>query len=152
MGNCSGVLPGGARVPYPVTVGGSVLAMALGDRWLYLGGDFQVVNGVSCPFVARVDAMTGAVDATWRPAPNGDIIDLVAVPGGVVISGSFSRIQGLPLNDLAWCRPWVAGFRWRIGDATATTRWIASCSTRGGSTRGDASNPSGGRAAPFWCG
>ena len=95
------VFPNGARVAFPVTVSGSVQAMALGGSWLYLGGDFQVVNGASCPFVARVDAGTGAVDATWRPAPNGDLLDIVPVAGGVVLNGSFSRVAGLPRSRLA---------------------------------------------------
>jgi hypothetical protein len=95
------VRPDGTRVPFPVRVGGSVQALALADRWLYIGGDFQVVNGVSCPFVARVDATNGVVDATWRPAPNGDILDLAAMPNGVVLSGSFSRLAGLPRQRLA---------------------------------------------------
>lgn len=95
------VRPDGTRVAFPVTVGGSIQAMALSGQWLYLGGDFQVVNGVSCPFVARVNASSGAVDATWRPAPNGDILDLAVVPNGVVLSGSFSRLAGLPRQRLA---------------------------------------------------
>jgi hypothetical protein len=91
----------GTRAPFPVTVSGPVLAMALSGPWLYLGGDFQVVNGASCPFAARVNAATGAVDPTWRPAPNGDLIDIVPVGGGVILCGSFSRVAGLPRSRLA---------------------------------------------------
>jgi hypothetical protein len=76
----------GDRVPFPVEVNGSVQTLALSAPWLYIGGDFQVVNGVSLPFAARVDATTGAVDATWRPAPNGDLLDIVPLPNGVAYS------------------------------------------------------------------
>jgi hypothetical protein len=95
------VFSNGARAAFPVTVSGPVLAMAVSGPWLYLGGDFQVVNGVSCPFAARVNAATGAVDPIWRPAPNGDLIDIVPVGGGVVLCGSFSRVAGLPRRRLA---------------------------------------------------
>ena len=91
----------GTRVTFPVTVSGLVSVMALDGEWLYLGGDFQVVNSVSLPFVARVNATTGAVDATWRPAPNGDTIDLAVAPGGLVLSGAFTNVGRLPRSNLA---------------------------------------------------
>lgn len=91
----------GARVTWPVTVGGNVFATVLDGGWLYLGGDFQTVNGVSVPFVARVNAATGAVDGAWRPAPNGDILDMVPAGGGLVVSGSFSRVGGLSRSRVA---------------------------------------------------
>ncbi|MDB6079524.1 MAG: hypothetical protein JWO82_3271 [Akkermansiaceae bacterium] len=99
----------GTRVNFPVTVNGSVSAMALSGTWLYLGGDFQTVNNVSVPFAARVDATTGAVDPLWRPAPNGDLIDIVPVTNGVVLNGSFSRVSGLTRNRLAMVSATGAG-------------------------------------------
>ena len=91
----------GTRVAFPVTVSGLVSSMALAGGWLYLGGDFQVVNNRSLPFVARVNATTGAVDPTWRPAPNGDTIDLAVAPGGLVVLGAFSKVGGLPRSYVA---------------------------------------------------
>ncbi len=91
----------GTRVVFPVTASGVVSSMILDSGWLYLGGDFQVVNNVSLPFVARVNAATGAVDATWRPAPNGDTVDMAMAPGGLVLSGAFSRVGGLPRSRVA---------------------------------------------------
>lgn len=91
----------GTRVPFPVTVSGAVSVMALDSGWLYLGGDFQVVNGTSIPFLARVNAATGAVDATWRPAPNGDPTDFAIAPGGLVVAGAFSSVRGLPRSRMA---------------------------------------------------
>ena len=91
----------GTRVAFPVTVSGEVSVMALEGAWLYLGGSFQVVNNTSLPFLARVHATTGAVDATWRPAPNGDPTDFAVAPGGLVVAGAFSSIRGLPRSRLA---------------------------------------------------
>lgn len=91
----------GARVAWPVSVDGNVFVTELDGAWLYLGGDFQTINGVSVPFVARVNAATGAVDGTWRPAPNGDILDMVPAAGGLVVSGSFSKVGGLNRSRLA---------------------------------------------------
>ena len=91
----------GTRVAFPVTVSGEVSVMVLDGGWLYLGGDFQVVNNASLPFLARVNATTGAVDATWRPAPNGDTTDFAVAPGGLVVAGAFSSIRGLPRSRVA---------------------------------------------------
>jgi hypothetical protein len=103
------VTAAGARVLFPVEVNGSVQTLALSAPWLYIGGDFQVVNGVSLPFVARVNATTGAVDATWRPAPNGDLLDIVPLATGVVLNGSFSNVGGLPRSRLAMVSATGAG-------------------------------------------
>ncbi|WP_035604535.1 delta-60 repeat domain-containing protein [Haloferula sp. BvORR071] len=92
----------GTRVAFPVTTNSAVTTMVHAAPWLYLGGGFTVVNNTSCPFVARVNDTTGAVDATWRPAPNGDVISLAMVPGqGLFISGAFSDVGGLPRQQLA---------------------------------------------------
>jgi len=92
----------GTRVAFPVTTNSTVLTMAHSPPWLYLGGAFTVVNNVSCPFIARVNDSTGAVDPTWRPAPNGDVISIAAVAGpAIVMSGAFSNVGGLPRRQLA---------------------------------------------------
>ncbi len=92
----------GNRVAFPVTTNSAVTTMVYEAPWLYLGGGFTVVNNVSCPFVARVDGTTGAVDATWRPAPNGDVISLAMVAGqGLFMSGAFYNVGGLPRQGLA---------------------------------------------------
>jgi hypothetical protein len=82
-------------------VNGNVFVTALDGAWLYLGGDFQSINNVSVPFIARVNATTGVVDGTWRPAPNGDIIDIAPAGGGLVVSGSFSKVGGLSRSRVA---------------------------------------------------
>ncbi|MEK7954263.1 hypothetical protein [Luteolibacter soli] len=92
----------GTRAAFPVTTNSAVTTMVHEAPWLYLGGGFTVVNNVSCPFVARVNDTTGAVDATWRPAPNGDVISLAMVSGqGLFMSGAFNNVGGLPRQQLA---------------------------------------------------
>ncbi len=103
------VMPNGTRTAFPVNAAGEVLAMSVDGPWLYLGGNFQSVNGVSLPYAARVNATTGAVDPLWRPAPNGDLLDIVPVTGGVILSGSFSRVSGLARSRLAMVSSTGAG-------------------------------------------
>lgn len=96
------IQPNGTRVAFPVTTNSAVLTMLHAPPWLYLGGGFTVVNGISCPFVARVNDSTGAVDPAWRPAPNGDVISLSSVSGSAIaMSGAFSNVGGLPRHQLA---------------------------------------------------
>lgn len=96
------IMPNGTRVNFPVQTNSGVLAMAHSAPWLYIGGAFTTVNGVSAPFIARVNDTTGAVDAAWRPAPNGDVVDVKAVSGrGILIAGAFSNVGGLTRRQLA---------------------------------------------------
>lgn len=87
----------------------SVLAVATDGSWLYLGGPFRVVNGVQCPFVARVSLSTGAVDPIWRPAPNGEVREIIPQPDGIFLCGAFNNVGGLPRSHLAKVAPAGAG-------------------------------------------
>jgi hypothetical protein len=67
----------------------------------YLGGDFDVVGGVSRPNLAHVLA-DGSV-AAWAPAPDGPVHALALAPEGdaLFVGGAFPTIGGAAVPDLA---------------------------------------------------
>ncbi len=93
----------GTLVPgWNVVTDNGVFTSATDGTWVYLGGPFTVVNGYNLPGIARVSVSTGAVDAAWRPAPDGDVSHIVLLAaGGVVIAGEFTEVQGIPRRRLA---------------------------------------------------
>lgn len=67
-----------------------VWSMAVEGNSVYIGGDFKNVNGVSRPSIAKLDAVTGALDTSFRPPINtGRVTDIQLVNGRLFVSGGF---------------------------------------------------------------
>ncbi|MGH8976486.1 MAG: PKD domain-containing protein, partial [Acidimicrobiia bacterium] len=67
---------------------------------IFVGGDFDRVNGEVRTRVAAIDAQTGAL-RPWNPAPNGRV-DAIAVHGNVVyLGGDFTRLGTVARMRLA---------------------------------------------------
>lgn len=79
---------------------GSVLAMAMTDRDLYLGGTFLNVGGQPRAHLAKVSLTgTGAVDPTWNPgAENGNVYSLLLSGKSIFVGGSFLSAGGGTTN------------------------------------------------------
>ncbi len=93
--------------PNPAT---TVRALVLRGTWLYVSGTFQQIGGVSRSGLARVDPVTGAIDAAFdvpftEPQNGGDLnvrkIDVTPDGSQLVAIGNFSRVGGLPRNQAA---------------------------------------------------
>lgn len=75
----------------------NVSAIALEGEEVYLGGDFDAVQGTPRVHVAQVSASTGAA-SSWNPDPTPDIfdvpVDAIATDGhgGIVIGGHFTSM------------------------------------------------------------
>jgi len=104
----------------PEIVGGfQVNALALSGSTVYIGGDFETINGsVDRSFAAAVDATTAAVNG-WNP-------DLtLSVFGGrvtaIVVAGSTVYLGGIfdKLNGETVARDYLAAVNTTNGDATA---------------------------------
>ncbi len=68
----------------------SALALDSQDR-LYAGGGFSLIGTLPVRSVARLDALTGNPDNTWKPPmSNGPVQALLAGPAGLTAGGSFS--------------------------------------------------------------
>ncbi len=74
---------------------------------VYLAGDFTALNGVpNASRAARVNASTGAVDASWKPRPNARVETIAIPPSGdrVYLGGKFSSLAGVSADNLASVR------------------------------------------------
>ncbi|MBB2909045.1 hypothetical protein FHS43_000291 [Streptosporangium becharense] len=108
----------------PRVRGGAVTSLARRGRQLYAGGDFTWVGGVRRTALARVDAVTGAVDPRFaiRPgAPRGGRTRVHAISlsrDRLAVDGDFTTLDGLSrpqlgLVDVAAAPARVAPWRTR---------------------------------------
>ncbi len=91
-----GLLPWAPSIVAP----GQVDAVTYTDGAVYAGGNFAAITdgaGASKPFLAKVDAQTGTVDAAYSAAPN-DRVRAVNVAadgsGRVFVGGDFTSVSG----------------------------------------------------------
>jgi hypothetical protein len=67
--------------------------------WLYVGGKFSSVNGVSRRGLVKINATTGAVDTSFNANLNGNVDESAIVNNRLIISGTFSKkIQAVNLS------------------------------------------------------
>ena len=124
----------GAGTPPPlpvpdlaVTTTGWVYALARqSDGAVIVGGDFIQVNGVRRHNLARITA-DGVLDPHWNPAPDGIIVDALAVDAQdrVYVAGTFDRIGGAERHHLARLDGHGRGAAdadWQAADAGGITR------------------------------
>lgn len=81
--------------------GSLAMAYDAAHNQLYLAGEFTSINGTARRGIARVNATTGALDATWNPAPNGDVLDVALYNGVVYFVGDFTSVGGTGRNRAA---------------------------------------------------
>lgn len=81
----------GRFVDWPVSVRGDVLGLAVAGDTLYLGGNFNQVNGQSRRNLAAVSLSTGAL-LPWAPSATGTVETVAVVNDGVYVGGAFSQI------------------------------------------------------------
>ncbi len=79
----------------------SVLALAVDQTHVYVGGRFTLVGGGASAHLGRVDRMTGAFDAAWTPAPDGDVRALDLNGATLYAGGSFAIIAGAARDNVA---------------------------------------------------
>ena len=80
----------------------SVLALSPDGRVLYLGGDFDELNGANRPGLGAVDAEKGRV-RPWNPDCDGEVRAIEVAPAGspVYVAGEFASIGGKSRRGLA---------------------------------------------------
>jgi hypothetical protein len=92
------------------------LAVSADGDWLYVGGNFDTVNGRSAKNLAAVDTETGAVVDGDIPRVNLTVRTILVGPDRVYIGGHFKSVAGQQRNYLAALRP----------DGTLDPQWVAS--------------------------
>lgn len=83
-----------------VTPSARVLALAVTDDTLYLGGRFTRCNGLTRRSLAAVSLTTGEL-LEWNPGTSGRVNALVPGADGLFVGGNFTNIAGLSRNYLA---------------------------------------------------
>ena len=71
-------------------INGPVWAIRAYGNSVYIGGEFTSVNGILAHGLAKIDAVTGAVDTGFK-APGGQVHDMQIVNGLVIVSGTFGK-------------------------------------------------------------
>ena len=62
--------------------------------WIYIGGDFSIIDGHAHLGLARLDARTRRVDPTWRHDANGSVHALAVLDNQLYIGGDFTKLAG----------------------------------------------------------
>src|SRR5262249_19403123 len=90
-------IPGtvGGVTPWDPDVNQAVLALAVSDPTLYVGGDFTAVNGtITRHRLAAIDAGTGEA-TSWDPDADGAVRAIALSPAaGLVVGGDFTTLAG----------------------------------------------------------
>jgi hypothetical protein len=80
------------------------LALAPGGDRLYAGGAFTTINGANRKRLGAFSTSgSGAVDGSWKPAPNADVFGLSLSADGAQLyaAGAFTKFGSTPRNYLA---------------------------------------------------
>lgn len=92
---------------------------------LYLGGTFKSINGVSRQRIASVDAVTGALDSTFKPKVNKDVYTIAVRQNSVYLGGQFTKIGTVSRQHAA---------RISAIDGSVDTSWTANTNGLSGPT------------------
>ena len=79
---------------------GRVLALALINDTLFVGGQFQEIDGVIKPYLAAFQVSTETL-LPWSPEPDGKVNVLQASGSSILVGGDFDKIAGRAQPSLA---------------------------------------------------
>ena len=97
-------LRNGRLLAWNPNVNGTVRALVVRRRRVYLGGSFTSVGGVARHDLAAVDTSTGEVVRSWRAGANGAVMTLATAGKRIFVGGHFTRIDGSGHSFLAALR------------------------------------------------
>jgi trimeric autotransporter adhesin len=95
------ILADGTVGPWSPVVEGEVADLVRVGNQVYMVGPFGKVDNKSRTGLARVDAITGKLDAFWVPYTAGIPTSVLYTGGRVIISGPFTQADGQPRRALA---------------------------------------------------
>src|SRR3712207_300251 len=73
-------------------VDGDVWAVTAAGSAVFIGGNFTTINGTTRPARAKLDLVTGALDADFRPpVTGGRVTDLEVSGGRLYVAGTFGK-------------------------------------------------------------
>lgn len=104
-----------------------------GGSKLFVGGDFDRINGNWRSRVARFDVATGALDSAFRPSVSGRVRALAVTGDTVYLGGAFKSVAGTARTRLAavdWngaVKPWApsaSGEVWALAASPTHNRVV----------------------------
>jgi hypothetical protein len=101
----SGALDTSFNAAFPPAVGSAVTCLALSGTALYLGGSFSSLSGQTRVNLAKVDALSGALDTSFRSDADAFLWTLTLTAGSLYVAGHFNHISGTALAKLAKLDP-----------------------------------------------
>jgi hypothetical protein len=86
--------------PWDPACGGDVYALEASGGYVYLGGDFSIINGVPRSNLAAFEPTAGSL-LSWNPATNATVDALTVSGTTVYIGGQFTQVNGTTRNRAA---------------------------------------------------
>lgn len=81
---------------------GQVTAMLKApDGKIFVAGQFKNVDGVSAPFLVKLDPVTGARDTSFTPVPSGMVYDIRLSDGVLYLGGTFTKMRNTARSNFA---------------------------------------------------
>jgi hypothetical protein len=77
---------------------------------LFIGGDFDSINGLPAKNIAEIDAATGSLLDTFTASTDRPVTSMALLGEHVMISGSFTTVSGQPQAALATVSPLTGAF------------------------------------------
>lgn len=96
----------GAPTSFAPTLNGPVYSIAVSPdgKWVVIGGDFTVVNGLRRAKIAMFSVATGKIVQAWDPVFTARVKALAIYGNSVFIGGAFRSIDGVTRNRLGAVR------------------------------------------------
>ncbi|MFI6825614.1 fibronectin type III domain-containing protein [Kribbella sp. NPDC050241] len=96
----------GAPTTFAPTLNGPVYSIATSPdgKWVVIGGDFTVANGLKRSKIAMYSTVTGRIVQAWNPVVAARVKALAISGSTVYIGGAFGRVDGQTRNRLAAVR------------------------------------------------
>lgn len=83
------------------TGGGTVNSLHVDGGKLFIGGQFDRVNGQARNDLAKLDLATGALDPTWSANTDGNVLSIVGDgAGSLFVGGEFQAVDGVARSRL----------------------------------------------------
>ena len=91
----------GALLDWAPAADGTIRSIAVSGRAVFVGGAFTTVAGVRRDGLARLDAASGAVHASFRQSFSGMPYALAVSGGRLYVGGTMTSLDGQPIGRLA---------------------------------------------------